>query len=680
MPQKTTVALSATFTAEPLSEAVRFWLDELALPYSLEQAPYSQVFQQLLDPASLLGANRGGVNVILVRAADWSAAGAAQSAAAFTAALQAAVSRTPATWFVVECPSPGAPLEPIPGVHFIRSAEIAALYPVEEIHDPHADELGHVPYTPLYFAALGTFLARRLHALAVPPYKVLALDCDETLWRGVCGEDGPEGVTVDPPRQALQEFAVALRGRGFLLALASKNNPADVWDTFRHHASMPLRPEHLAASRIHWEPKSQSLESIAAELALSLDSIIFLDDNPREVEEVAANTPEALALALPPDAQDVPEFLRHVWAFDRFVVTEEDRQRAGMYAEEAQRAAAARQSSTLAEFIASLQLQVRIAPARADELPRLAQLTARTNQMNFSTVRRSEAELRQALAAGGLECLAVHVSDRFGSYGLSGLLLYRIDDGALRIDTFLLSCRALGRGVEHAMLAHLGALAQQRGCATVVAPYRESPRNRPALLFLEEIGRNCKRSHGFEIPAAAAAAVRYQPQSRPVLPSASTPARPAGRPALPYARIATELRTPRQVLERLRARRSRSRTASVKTPPRTELEQRLAAIWAGTLGLDEVGRDENFFDLGGHSLLAVELLGRVRRQTGASLTLEFVYGGEFTVAAMAQAIAAGATEQAAEQDYAGLLAELENLSDDEVRALLAAEEQDSTAT
>src|SRR5207248_9939350 len=142
-------------------------------------------------------------------------------------------------------------------------------------------------------------IARRIHAIRSAPYKVAALDCDETLWAGICGEDGPHGVTLDAPRRSLQEFMAERRREGMLLALCSKNNEEDVVETFRAHPEMPLRLGDFAVTRVSWENKGDSLVSLAAELDLALDSFIFIDDNPKEVKEAQASAPEVLALALP---------------------------------------------------------------------------------------------------------------------------------------------------------------------------------------------------------------------------------------------------------------------------------------------------------------------------------------------------------------------------------------------
>ena len=695
------IAISATFTAEAIQPGLAFWMRELGVSAELRFAAYHQVFQELLDPGGLLARNTSGVNVVLVRFDDWPAG----QAAGFVDAVRAAAGRMAVPLIVVLCP--GAiqmddevrhGVAGLPSVYLLTAAEIAALYPVAEVHDPAGDELGRVPYTPLYFVALATALARRIHAIHAPPFKAIALDCDDTLWAGICGEDGPEGVVLDPPRRALQQFMAERRREGMLLTLCSKNNAEDVAATFRAHPGMPLSLADFVAQRVNWDSKAGNLASLAEELELGLDAFILVDDNPKEVQEVQAAAPQVLALLLPPRAAEIPAFLAHVWAFDRARVTGEDRQRGEMYAQRAERARAARSSPSLEDFLASLELDIQIAPVEPAQVDRVAQLTQRTNQMNATCIRRTAAELQRLPE----ECLTVHVTDRFGSYGLTGAILFRVAAGALVVDTFLLSCRALGRGVEHRMVARLGEIAVERGLETVEIPFVAAQRNRPALLFLESLGAVAAAGF-FRLTAADAARVQYHPsadvvgrtpwsaadapvgQFAPVGQLVSSQPRDEGvarGPAAPpparvaYARIARDLRTPEQILERMLAVSRRRAAPREIDAPRTELERGLVALWAELLNVETVGIHENFFELGGHSLLAVQLLSRVRQIYGVDLSLEVVYSGEFMVAELAKAIELKEIEQAG-GDYGELIAELDGLSDAEVRALLA-EEQDAT--
>jgi FkbH-like protein len=704
------IAITSTFTAEPVREPLAFWIKELGWNYEIRFAPYNQVFQQLLDATGVLRANRHGVNVALVRLEDWARVnesgepdleGLEHSVGQFISTLESAAACFHSPVLVFICPaSPmfladpdraafqqrmeqrvGEAVARLKSVHLAGSTEAGDLYPVAEQHDPHADELGHVPYTPAFFASLGTLVIRRIHALRMAPYKVIVLDCDETLWKGICGEDGPQGIALDPGRRALQEFMLAQHEAGKLLCLVSKNNIEDVLDTFRLNPKMPLHLDHFVSWRINWKPKSVNIAELAEELELGLDSFILVDDNPKECSEMEANQPAVLALALPAEPEKIPAFLRHVWAFDHLRVTEEDRHRSEMYAQQIERGRAEKRAASLEEFLASLELDVRIAPMTVEELPRVAQLTERTNQMNFTAMRRAEMEIQALVDSGEAEVLTVHVGDRFGSYGLTGVIIYRAGADALLVDTFLLSCRVLGRGVEHRMLAALGRAAAQRNLAAVEVPFVRAPRNMPALLFLESVGLEFQKVEAdrlcFRFPADYAANMRYNPgplANARGSESASEP-RPSGsgHPSpIPFARIATELRDARKIVARIQAQGyGAASNHGAYAPPRTELERRLAEIWAEALRVSPVGIHDDFFDLGGHSLLAVQLMSRVRQEFGVDLSLELVYSGSFTVAELAEAIEV--KEIVGGDRYEALLEEVEALSDEEVRALLAKE-------
>ena len=659
------VAVSATFTAEPILESLAFWMRELGLDAAIEFAPYNQVFQELLNPGSLLSQNQAGINVILLRTEDWlrynlDARSPDQArpllernAGDFIDAMQSAVSRSAAPYVVAFCPPStqllndppmrslldsiekriGVGLEHAGGVTLLDSDDLAA-YPVDVVDDPQRNALGHIPYTPLFFAVLGTLVARRIGALKNPPYKVIVLDCDNTIWQGVVGEEGALGVTLPPFCLTLQQFVAEQAARGFLVCLCSKNEESDVLEVFNVRADMPLKREHLVGWRINWEPKSENMRSLAEELNLGLDAFVFIDDNPVECAEVRANCPDVLTLLLPPP-DDVGRFLSHLWAFDRLRVTVEDRQRTAMYQQNAERFRVQRQARSFQEFLSELGVRVEITRPAAAQIDRVAQLTQRTNQFNFTTRRRTESEIRQ-LAENNRECRIVEVSDRFGDYGVVGVLIYGMSPEAVEIDTFLLSCRVLGRGVEHRMLNYLGEIARERRLDLVIATAIPTGKNLPARQFLDSVATEFKRDFEgrsvYRIPAVLAATTAPNTEGvttatveepRPGHPSlsAATP----GRIVPPYEWIASSLYSPDQVLLQINAkgrkRRERPLLDQPPCPPSTATERRLSAIWAELLRLETVGVCDNYFDLGGTSLLAVDLFARIENQFGIALPL-----------------------------------------------------------
>jgi FkbH-like protein len=662
------LAIAATFTSEPIAAALTFWMQELALSLAVEFAPYNQVFQQLLDPTSLLSTN-AGVNVVLVRFEDWLRFAAPTEAniasrldnklQAMTqeliAALQAAVTRTAAPhatshatpYIVAICPAqPDSPQQPLfealeaqvanavsglNGVHLLTSKELA-YYPVADYYDPQGDKLGHVPFTELYFTALGSAIARRVYAIKAAPYKVIVLDCDNTLWQGVVGEEGVAGIAIPPAVQILQQMIVAQQQAGMLICLCSKNNEADVLEVFEQREDMILQRQHLVNWRINWLPKSENLKSLAQELNLGLDSFIFIDDSPMECAEVRRHCPEVLTLQLP-QLSEIPQFLQHVWAFDRLKTTAADQQRTELYRQNLERERFA-SSVTITEFLAGLELQVTISEPTPDQLDRVAQLTQRTNQFNFTTIRRTASELQQQLQTG-LECRIVEVRDRFGDYGLVGVMLFRYGSSQLQLDSFLLSCRVLGRGVEHQMLNHLGQLAQAQSLTTVAARYIPTAKNQPARNFLQTIGQDYQQpdESGIEyyFPTDIVATLTYS-GSTPTPDDLPQSQKPLAERSVEYIsehtserlnRIANSLNRPEQILQILESqRRSNSSRASDNfVAPRTATEIALANIWQKLLRIEPIGIQDDFITLGGTSLTGVSLFSQIETQFGKNLPL-----------------------------------------------------------
>jgi len=687
-------SIAASFTAEPLQASLLFWGRQLQTAFEVRFAPFNQLMQTLLDSASVFAGNRHGVNVLLVRFEDLGAF-SPEDAEALAQAVRQSPGNSTVPLLVGVCPdSPGVTFDQaakerfitqvreIPGLQMIDASEIQRLYPVQHWYDASGDELGKIPFTELYFAALGTAIVRHAHALHNPPYKAVAVDCDNTLWLGVCGEDGPEGVKLDASRRALHEFLLVQRESGMLLCLNSKNNEADVWETFAAHPEFPLQPRHFAAWRLNWESKAANIVALAEELNFGTDSFILLDDNARETAEVAGSLPDVLSLTLPEEAGAIPVWLGNLWAFDHPVVTDEDRRRSSSYIHTLEFGRKLHSASNLEEFVASLGLRVDVSPLVPERFSRAAQLTQRTNQFNCTTIRRVEAELHALLLSGRHEIFTAEVSDRFGDYGLTGLLIVEKLEDEYRADTFLLSCRVLGRGVEHRLLAFLGEHAEENGVHRVTVPFTSSRKNQPAHDFLDSIPQDAytvtPTGCDYTYLAKAIQGLRWKPVRKSEI-GEPKPAKAeiAQRGFVEFDRIARELRSPEDILEAMRREaRAALQTVAGNGAPQSDVERRLTAIWAEILQRSTISVHDNFFDLGGHSLLAVLLLMRVKEEFGVQLSVDDVYSGTLTLRELAQTIEAHQMGDVPPEEYQALLAEIEGLSDEEVRALLAAEEQD----
>jgi FkbH-like protein/FkbM family methyltransferase len=530
----------------------------------------------------------------------------------------------------------------IPNVHVIGSASLLQLYPVKDYYDPDSRLLGHIPYTSEGYAAIGTALSRTVFNLHRKPYKVIVLDCDNTLWKGLCGEDGPLGVEVSPPYQTLQSFMIDQMNRGMLLCLCSKNSEQDVMDVLAQRTDMVLKREHLVSWRINWKSKSENIKSLAAELGLGLDSFIFIDDNPLDCTDVRIECPSVLTLQMPQDSASIPHFLNHVWAFDHMRATEEDRNRTRMYRENAERHGFQDQTLSLKEFIEGLQLRVEISDATAGELDRVAQLTVRTNQFNFTSIRRSEHEVKEYLEHQGAACLIVRVADRFGDYGLVGAVLYEADADRLIVDTLLLSCRVLGRGVEYSVLSHLGQRAVREDKKFVELTCVPTERNLPARELLQRIGGQFgpKAGTSWTFPAGYLAGLEYEPdeESNHTYSATPTPEAPAS-PQQPvsrfhssdlsgsFQRVAEELSDIGRLTRAIDEYRlgKHPRPAEADLAGANALQIAVINIWKNVLGRTGIGLDDNFFEAGGTSLRAVQLIAMIKKELKQNLSIVSIF-------------------------------------------------------
>jgi len=331
---------------------------------------------------------------------------------------------------------------------------------------------------------------RYFRALRGLSKKCLVVDLDNTLWGGVIGEDGIDGIQLGPnyPGSAFVEFQRAvldLYRRGVILAIASKNNAADADAVFTDHRFMLLRKEHFAETEIHWELKSDSLKRIAQRLNIGLEHVVFADDNPAECAQVRRELPAVTVIQLPRRAELYVDALCAEGLFDTITLSDEDRRRGQMYQQRAQAESMRSGSGNIEDYYRDLDMELHIAPVDASTLARSAQLTQKTSQFNLTTIRYSEAEVSVRMADPDWVAITVGVRDRFGDNGIVGVLMAQALEDRLDIDTLLLSCRVIGRTVETAMLAYLCDTAQERGLKKVTGRLIPTSKNVPVRDLFE---------------------------------------------------------------------------------------------------------------------------------------------------------------------------------------------------
>jgi FkbH-like protein len=345
-----------------------------------------------------------------------------------------------------------------------------------------------------------------LPAALGPRLKAVVVDLDHTLYAGVLGEDGPAALRLSEAHAVLQRRLVALRAEGIFLAVASRNEPADVERLFAERPDFPLRPEHLSARAIAFRDKAPGIAEIARALRISPDAMLFVDDNPGELAAATAALPglrtlHAADAELAGRALDAFPFL-HGYPRDR-----EEARRVADLASEETRAAAAASAASPEAYLRSLEVVLTFHPGSAALVPRLSELSGKTNQFNTAFLRLREAEVARRLADPSCRTVAVSLRDRLSDSGVVAAVFARRAGATLRVDELVVSCRALGRGVEAAMV--LGALRLAAGDAPVGElsfAFTPGPRNEPARRFLSELAGREPEPGGLAIPWSAAAA------------------------------------------------------------------------------------------------------------------------------------------------------------------------------
>ena len=392
--------------------------------------------------------------------------------------------------------------------YFLDLSQVLARLGVERFYDPRYWHIGRAPYARDALREVADTVTRYWVATRGRARKCLVLDCDNVLWGGIAGEEEFAGLALgtEHPGSAFREFQQEVKNlaaRGVILALCSKNEPETVWRVFRDHPGMLLQERDIAASRINWRDKAENLREIAAELNIGLDSLVFLDDSEFEVERVRSALPMVEAVHLPADrAVEYRNLLLAGGWFDTLSISEEDRTRSAMYRAEADRRRAHDGIPDLTAYLRSLEMVAELALAGPGEIARVAQLTQRTNQFNLTTRRYSEDDIRTLVESPDSDVLTIRVSDRFGDAGLVGAAILRCQGPLAIVDTLLMSCRVLGRGVEQVLAESCVALAARRHCSEIEGHYLRSAKNGLVAEFWSSVG--------FEVVKREAAEVVYR--------------------------------------------------------------------------------------------------------------------------------------------------------------------------
>jgi FkbH-like protein len=363
-----------------------------------------------------------------------------------------------------------------------------------QVRDDRAWFESKQPGSAALLAELAREVAHIIGTLRRAPKKVLVLDLDNTLWGGVVADDGLEGIEVGDtsPRgeafKAFQKYIATLKERGILLAVASKNDHAKAAEVFQKHPEMVLRLDDFVAFKANWEPKSDNIRQMALDLDLGLDSFVFVDDNPAEVEIVRQFAPEVATILLGPDPSEYVAQLQDCRLFEPRNITSEDVARTEQYQSEAQRKALFATVTDMDAYRESLAMEGEIAEFTPLDIPRLAQLINKSNQFNLTTRRRTEADLHALTQDPDYSCFSFRLKDRFGDHGLISVVIARKVKTVLTLDTWLMSCRVLKRQVEDEVLNEVVRRAVAMDCTAIEGVYLPTAKNEMVRDFYTRMG------------------------------------------------------------------------------------------------------------------------------------------------------------------------------------------------
>lgn len=530
--QSVRLAFVCNATASMIAPAIAATGLRYGLQISVQEPVFGQIFQSILDPESDLYRARPDVVLLALdhRAfdlhEDWTN-DASQADARVGAAvervtqLSESIHRYSDATVVVQTivPPPDALFGHLAGAlpgtrlyameefnarlrrHAAGSADVlldlaalAASVGTMRWHDPAMWYLAKLPFAGQFVPLYADHVCRILGALRGRSRKCLVLDLDNTVWGGEIGDVGLEGIVLgqgDPVGEAfveLQRTALDLRQRGIVLAVCSRNDEETARMPFRQHPDMLLREEHIAVFSINWGEKAANLQGIAEALNIGLDSLVLLDDNPAERANVRARAPAVATPELPADPAFYPLVLTSAGYFESLAFVSEDRQRAGYYEANAKRASLQQSVGSIDDYLASLKMTVSLKPFDALGRARITQLINKTNQFNLTTRRYAEEQVKAMEQDPDVYTLQVRLSDLFGDSGMISVVICRKAPRLWQIDTWLMSCRVLGRKVENAVLNRLAADARREGAESLVGAYVPTPKNKLVEQHYEKLG------------------------------------------------------------------------------------------------------------------------------------------------------------------------------------------------
>lgn len=369
-------------------------------------------------------------------------------------------------------------------------------YPAGQLHDWKYYFLSRMPFNPKLIKYFKEWFDQQIEAIHLRRKKCLVLDLDNTLWGGILGEDGMNGIKIggDYPGNAFLEFQkslLAIKSSGIILTICSKNNEKDVFEVWEKNPFLVIKKEHISAYRINWNSKHNNIIEIARELNIGLDSLVFIDDSPSERELIRQFLPIVKVPEFPSQPYDLPLFTERIINnyFRIYSLSEEDKSKTEQYKANAERADFQKKFSDISGYLASLEIELKIREVDPFNIPRIAQMSQKTNQFNLTTKRYTELEILDFVEKGN-KVYCISVKDKFGNSGITGMIIILLNRETKEavIDTLLLSCRILGKDIEDAFLYLIMEKLKGEGFRNVLATYISTPKNKQVEDFYDKAG------------------------------------------------------------------------------------------------------------------------------------------------------------------------------------------------
>lgn len=636
--------IGATFDVSSIVETSQGLFNKLSLPWCAKQVPIEQLMLNLSNSQGVLLERRVLPTVLFIRVSDWfdlslpmneRFSSFSEWVGEFVRLLRGGIEKDAFSFDVYFCPSKPSvekailekfevlllsQLKALEQVYIYHYKDLFSKEQLRECHDSYADGEVKMPYFDWFEKELAVCVAKRLIVEVKDTCKLIVVDCDDTLWSGVCVEDALNEIAVLPEHLLLQDLLIACYQAGKLLCICSKNDEDDVLTVFDRHPDMRLKKEHITLFKVNWLSKAENLKEISDLLNLKLENFLFIDNNYYECLSVIQSLPEVTVLQFfeGKDHHIFFDLFHLLIASQSVTVTSERRQK--WYEGHITRKKALQTLEDPASILSVLQLVFDIQEAKLEDYARISELSYRTTQFNFIGKKYTDKDL-MSLLSSSRRCLTLSMNDRFGDYGLVGALIFRVVKSVLEVESVFLSCRALGRGAEFQLFCYLASeVAARENICSVKVFFQKTDRNDPAerfLNYLSDISENALVEDGFyQFDVKGLSGLQFVILDE-VVPSA------VQKPSFQAIVMNTALfALAQESLDEplLGCSINQSEVASFQ-----DLQSKLLRLFVQSLKLVDVTPDTHFFEAGGSSLTALRLSSKIARELGLNIRFKDIF-------------------------------------------------------